>query len=250
MGPSSDAAVECRGDGSDLDYTTGRCGFRPGDWTRDYGKWHLKMPKPWLFDPGRLTLDAPTADVSEECVALHRLEAGRAQREARIKQQVDPPGALMPLLEALQLTDYYQRSKPRRDNLVPLIYQNIVQPIFVFKRRFLRARPSRMCPTLRPMFPKGDRDHPGHPSYPSGHATFAYAWAHLLRLKLAKTHAELGIALMEAAKEVAENREWAGLHYASDTRAGESLGWQIADAIARSGSLSDQDYELLLPGLT
>lgn len=250
MGQSSDAAVECRGDGSDRDPTTGRCGFRPKDWTRDYGNWHLMMPDSWLFDPGRLKLDAPTADVSEECVVLHGLEASRAQREARIKQQVDPPGALMPLLEALELTDCYQRSKPRRDTIVALMYQNIVQPTFVFKRRFLRARPSRMCPTLRPMFPKRDRDHPGHPAYPSGHATFAYAWAHLLRLKLAGRHAGLGIALMEAAKEVAENREWAGLHYASDTIAGEALGRQIADAIVRAGTLSDQDYELLLPGLT
>jgi hypothetical protein len=35
-------------------------------------------------------------------------------------------------------------------------------------------------------------------------------------------------ALYERARRVAENREWAGLHYASDTDAGEELAARIS----------------------
>ena len=209
------------------------------------------MPREWLFDPKELMLDPPTTDVAEECTVLQELEAKRSQRQERIAQQVYPNGAFLPLLEALGLAKDYERPDRRRDELVVLIYRNIFQPTFVFKRQCLRARPSRMCPALHPLFPRSDGDrHPGHPAYPSGHATFAYTWAYLLRAKLAVKHAALGVALMDVAKEVAENREWAGLHYASDTLAGHSLGKQIAEKILDKRKLSDQDFALLMHGLT
>ena len=38
---------------------------------------------------------------------------------------------------------------------------------------------------------------------------------------------EIGNELFEIAKEVAENREWAGLHYPSDTEAGKVIAFGI-----------------------
>jgi hypothetical protein len=42
---------------------------------------------------------------------------------------------------------------------------------------------------------------------------------------------EIGIELFKIARRVAENREWAGLHFASDTAAGEQLAFAIFPAV-------------------
>jgi hypothetical protein len=244
---------ECSGDGNDLDPKTGLCGFLPEDWYDQYKKVHEERPQRPLFDARCLVLGPPTDDVAPECRALLRLQQCRTvvQVEQIWKQAVNPMRAFRPLVEALALGKYYDdmRNDPR-DDLFNAITDNIRPPTFVFKCRFLRARPFRMCPDLSPVFKKGDEFYPGHPSYPSGHATQAYTWAYLLNAKLGARHQYLSGGVLNAAKGVAENREWAGFHYASDTRAGEALGKQIAEAIVREGGLSADEFELLMPGLT
>ena len=80
----------------------------------------------------------------------------------------------------------------------------------------MRARPSQLEPRLAPTL-----DVPGHPAYPSGHATQMFLAAKALAT-VVRSH-EIGEQLFAMAARVAENREWAGLHYASDTVAGERL---------------------------
>lgn len=240
----------CRGVGGDLDVRTGVCGFPAEDWSDPFVRGHKEGPDIPLFDPDVLALGPPDADVRQECLALYRMQACRtAAHEARIGAQVDEAGLLRPFIEVLGLVDYYSDPVPKREDLLHQIRQNLRQPIFIFKRKYLRARPFRMCPGIKPMFPKGDLNYPGHPSYPSGHAAMAYAWAYLFRLNLAERHRDLGAALLAAAKEVAENREWAGVHYASDTRAGELLGMQMAGAIVGHGRIGRDKFALLMPGL-
>jgi hypothetical protein len=89
-----------------------------------------------------------------------------------------------------------------------------------FKNRFMRARPSQLEPRLRPML-----DVPGHPAYPSGHATQMFLVAKALAT-VVRSH-ELGEELSKIAARIAENREWAGLHYESDTEAGKRLAFAI-----------------------
>jgi membrane-associated phospholipid phosphatase len=89
-----------------------------------------------------------------------------------------------------------------------------------YKNKFGRPRPSQLEPALRPML-----DVPGHASYPSGHATQSHLIAQALTTVI-RNH-EIGRELYSIAKEVAVNREWAGLHYRSDSEAGKQLAREI-----------------------
>jgi hypothetical protein len=99
---------------------------------------------------------------------------------------------------------------------------NLVGAIVVahYKYRFNRPRPSQLEPALRPMI-----DVPGHPSFPSGHATQMYLVAQALS-NLVRNH-DIGVQIFQIAERVAFNREWAGLHYPSDTVAGKQLAFEI-----------------------
>jgi hypothetical protein len=83
-----------------------------------------------------------------------------------------------------------------------------------------RPRPSQVCPALLPPVPV-----PGHPSYPSGHATEA----HLIKLvlydvlKCSIESAAMTPDLEALATRIARNREIAGLHYPCDSMAGRKL---------------------------
>jgi membrane-associated phospholipid phosphatase len=83
-----------------------------------------------------------------------------------------------------------------------------------------RARPSQVCPALMPPV-----EVPGHPSFPSGHATQSMLMA--LCVEAAFPTDELKNAwrplLQTLAGRIARNREIAGLHFPSDTHAGQEL---------------------------
>jgi hypothetical protein len=67
---------------------------------------------------------------------------------------------------------------------------------------------------------------PGHQSAPSGHAAVAYLLAGLLApMQRATLSSE---RLFVAAASVATNRELAGVHFASDSQAGQALGLSLA----------------------
>jgi hypothetical protein len=87
-----------------------------------------------------------------------------------------------------------------------------------FKNLFDRARPSHVCPALKPPI-----EVPGHSSYPSGHATQATLIALLLGGIFTGDRAGAMPAINALAARVARNREIAGLHYNSDTVAGNQL---------------------------
>ena len=107
------------------------------------------------------------------------------------------------------------------------------------KRQIQRPRPSQLSPALMPPVPV-----PGHASYPSGHATQAYLLSALMaqvmpavcnggpRPQSARTgNYSRGVApanvLDRLAERVARNREVLGLHYRSDSVAGQSVAAQI-----------------------
>ena len=97
---------------------------------------------------------------------------------------------------------------------------------FVFKHRFNRVRPS----TLAKKMGSGIDTVvaiPGHPAYPSGHATGAFTIAYILQ-ELDPKNAEV---YRKDALRIAQNREVGGLHYPSDTEAGRLLARQITDSL-------------------
>ena len=100
-----------------------------------------------------------------------------------------------------------------------------------FKSQFMRPRPSQLEPKLRPM-----TNLPCHPSYPSGHSLQMHLVAKALST-VVRNH-EMGEELFKIAGKIAVNREWAGLHYSSDTRASKELAFRmfpvVLDAYAGS----------------
>jgi hypothetical protein len=89
-----------------------------------------------------------------------------------------------------------------------------------FKNRYGRPRPCQLEPRLRPLI-----DGPGHPAYPSGHSLQYHLLAKALAT-IVRSH-EIGEQLFEIAWRVAENREWAGVHYRSDSLAGKQLAFAM-----------------------
>jgi len=89
----------------------------------------------------------------------------------------------------------------------------------LYKNRFDRVRPNQIDPRLRPFMPN-----PPHAAYPSNHSFQSFAIADIFA-EIAES--ERAVAEMyRSARSVAENREYAGLHYASDTEAGRQLAKQ------------------------
>ena len=229
---------------------TGEGCFVNDDWDLDY-RGLDKFPPDGrkLLDLDLPQLGAPTGKVADECEALLKLRVLRtSDLVKRIHRQAQgEKHAIQPVLDVLGI-NYDRPPKVEASALRQVIQTNIRCVTFIFKDKYLRGRPSKMCSTeLEPMFERPDRCHPGHPAYPSGHATMAYTWAYFF----AKFVPQRKKALLEAAAEVALNREIAGVHYASDSEAGRILGEQIARFIISDTSgtkLTPAEHKVLLQG--
>lgn len=97
---------------------------------------------------------------------------------------------------------------------------HIIGPIVMnLKHEYNRARPYKLDTSIYPVI-KG----PGHPSYPSGHSTECYYIAYCMsKINPSKTN-----KYMNTAKYIAENREYGGVHYKSDTEYGKLLGKELS----------------------
>jgi len=107
-----------------------------------------------------------------------------------------------------------------------------------YKAHFNRARPTQLVPGLLTPI-----QHGGHASFPSGHSTQAHVFAALLTKVIppelgaaAATTKDpdrnaIGKSLGALAARIARNREIAGLHYPSDSKAGVILAKAITSKI-------------------
>jgi hypothetical protein len=90
---------------------------------------------------------------------------------------------------------------------------------------------------------------PGHGAYPSGHATEAFAVAHLLSMIAPpQTGVPMQCAqLMRQASRVAVNRTVAGVHFPVDSAAGQFLGLALGEYFVASckGNASIKGHEFL-----
>lgn len=98
-----------------------------------------------------------------------------------------------------------------------------------FKNQFNRPRPSQYRPTLNPPVSV-----PGHPAFPSGHATQSLLMAELVLAAMGRAlahgptlQAEWKPYLHTLAYRMGRNREIAGLHFESDSTAGYELAHKI-----------------------
>jgi len=94
-----------------------------------------------------------------------------------------------------------------------------------WKRYYWRARPSQINRHIDPAILV-----PAHFSFPSGHSTEVHLIAEALKHVLEGSNLDANARIDHEATEIAENREWAGVHYASDTQAGKILAGYIWEA--------------------
>lgn len=94
--------------------------------------------------------------------------------------------------------------------------------IMKYKKHFSRARPSQLRPSLNLAI-----DNPRHAAYPSGHATQSYA-AGLILSKIDEENAD---KYLDFARSIAHRREIAGVHYPSDSKAGQILAEKVVNKL-------------------
>jgi acid phosphatase (class A) len=87
-----------------------------------------------------------------------------------------------------------------------------------YKYRFNRPRASTLAPWLMPPI-----EVPGHASFPSGHSTQSHLVALVLGEVMPAWARGKNGPLRQLALRIARNREVLGLHYPSDSKAGEKL---------------------------
>ena len=114
-------------------------------------------------------------------------------------------------------------SHPGTDYLVEGALQAATFVSMYYKNMFQRPRPWQLWPELMPPVAV-----PGHASYPSGHATQAHTIAKVLQA-VAKNAAPSAADIAERmAQRIRRGREVLGLHYPSDSAAGEFLSIETA----------------------
>ncbi|NML46300.1 phosphatase PAP2 family protein [Ramlibacter sp. G-1-2-2] len=97
-----------------------------------------------------------------------------------------------------------------------------------FKQAFNCPRPVAHTAKIQPMVPT-----PEHSTFPSGHATEAYAVAHVLGCLIPGTNgAAIWSQLNALAGRIATNRTVAGVHFPMDSMAGRVLGATVGEYLA------------------
>jgi len=205
--------------------------------------WKGIAPDPWT-DP---TLPQNPKDPKSDSEVEELLTAARDERADALGEIVAQHESFADYFFALLTID--PATYPKTNLLVSIA--SIVAAFTVLHYKYgvkggskpyeARPRPSQVCPALLPPVPV-----PGHPSYPSGHATEAHlielVLNDVLKGSLQETAAAIDLAAL--ASRIARNREIAGLHYLSDSKAGKKLasdiygllqGWNFyTDAIAQA----------------
>jgi hypothetical protein len=164
----------------------------------------------------------------EELIAKQHHEGREARREEIVAESDNYLG----LFENVCYFDAH--SHPVTSGLVQIMSQIGWAVVMHHKERCRRKRPSYQDPRIRPMIRV-----PTHPSYPSGHSTQVHliknALSEVFGFRGEKFRDELG----KVAARIAENREWAGVHFKSDTVAGEKLAADIWTVASQNNSFKN-----------
>ena len=207
-----------------------------------------------------MELSRPSLDQFKEQLYYLRTTADlRFDRQAEIQSQV---GDLTPYFSALS----YMSPETHKWTLelIALITRTCQVCEMRLKQLFDCPRPIAFAQEVQPMIPT-----PGHPTWPSGHATESFATATLMAClsdpnfqnPVQAVNAQLPAYRLSA--RIALNRTVAGVHFPTDSVAGATLGIAIAEFIinysrqapktscyAFNGGAFEGDFNLTLLGET
>lgn len=189
------------------------------------GNWKeiIKLPNP---------PDNSSPRSEAELAYLKVLQSKRTEKqEDDIEQQIKVSGMKLGRFEMGKI-QVVATSYPATKRMLDAAQRDMESIVFQLKASYNRARPNHLTKDLIPSIPV-----PGHPAYPSGHATQAHLLAYLL-MELASDQSD---QLIKDAEQIAKNREIAGVHYPSDSEAGQQLARQMVDLL-----LKDSAFQVLL----
>jgi len=180
----------------------------------------------------RALLPDPPADDSPatraEIEELLKLQESRTPEQVARAEAEDPLTvyAFAPVLG----TNFTAATLPVTDKLLVRVGAQTSAVSGRGKKLWKRARPFVTDARIQPAGRK-----PSDASYPSGHATRAFAWAVVLGELFPARKAEL----LERAKEIGQGRMNMGVHYPSDVAAGTKLGQAIGAKIIASAAFQN-----------
>ncbi len=166
---------------------------------------NLPVPAP----PGALHTEQELKDLLTKEDALY----SDPLRRAEILDQVSS-AQITEVLRPLGISD--PSEAPRTMNLIQTVVDITERVGYVYKRKFSRLRPNQVAPWLRPFL-----GNPAHLSYPSNHSFQMFSVAEVMTRLLPELPGTT--ELFYVAQRVGENREMAGIHYASDSYVGREL---------------------------
>jgi membrane-associated phospholipid phosphatase len=183
-----------------------------------------------------VTLHRPSAALLQsQCRHVAEYAALRDERQAEILSQLGFPTAYFAMILGLHAAEHKHTME-----LVTATQVVAAHAAMVLKLSLAVRRPDQVDGRLQPIIPT-----PGHGSYPSAHATEAYA---VLTVLEALTAAWGTLAdrdgrvrmLRGLAERIAVNRTVAGVHYPVDSWAGAVLGQAVGRAVlGRCGHLAE-----------
>jgi hypothetical protein len=205
---------------------------------------------------GRFVHLAAPPDAQGDWAGFEVLMGEREVRKAEILAQDKESkleNALWPVIQTLAISDVTASNWPE---ILPCTWKvllsafhDLLPGLYLLKQHFNRGRPSH---TWGEAIGVTTIPTPGHPAYPGGHATQAQM-AVLLLKHLLKDDPDLMTRMQAAARRIAANRVAAGIHFPSDSGAGESLAQQFVPMLLQSelfeGICEAARSELRLAGL-
>lgn len=218
--------------------------FPPSDWAPELIE-VLRAGPGYLPRDTNVSLPAPpkpgsaTAAAEISILKLRQTYDRTPENIAMITSEGDPAKTVLQVFaEHGHLPD--PKKSPGLEKFLTEISTEVRWFVLREKWTFQRARPSQLDPSLDPVLPV-----PGHASYPSGHATESRA----LALVLARLDPACAASYLSLADAIGDRREIAGLHFPSDSRAGEFLADQIVSDLLE-GPLASEAFEQELKAVT
>ncbi len=204
------------------------------EWNPEYLAYTRKEPQ--LLSANwqqQITLTPPPAnDSAITRQELQMLLTRLSERPAAQQGIMDERDVNLFRLGELRYGDLMDAEKyPATKALLDAVYHDLGVVTFSVKKYFDRVRPSFLEPKLELLIPN-----PGHPAYPSGHSTCAHTFALILG-DLVPAQKE---AMWRDAGLIADRREIAGVHYASDSEAGRQLAQQMYQAFQQSPAYQEK----------
>jgi hypothetical protein len=199
--------------------------FSADEWVpafREYIAKELKfLPPDWLAQK-LIKIDPPKeSDLVDECKKVRDAKNRRPHLLQAITGQAEGLHRGLKLL--LGSNRPVELDTPMTARLMNAANDELLPVLFYFKTEFNAARPAAYIKDLNPMFAKPHPNYPGHPTYPSGHA--AQSWMFALLFGAMFPH--LDSALKDLAKDIAQNRVVAGVHFEADSKAWQELAEQL-----------------------